>query len=164
MSNRRRPSVATQALMDQAEAASADALRVMHAVAGHFDTEVVYGRPGPVRLAIVARLVARLLLGQITLCPHLSLKSPTPAQWLAWAPGRLRCRECSYAAARRIKGTPEDRRCDHCRRVHDEINVCAALLPPRVAELPGGSQCLPPVQVQFGLCESCFALDAGEAL
>jgi hypothetical protein len=154
---------ATTALLDQAQAASGEALHVLHGVAQRAGWATTYREPGPVTATIIDRLRARGLAGQLTLCEHLSYTAPAVAVWLAYAPGRLRCLPCTGRVAVRVKGTREDRRCDHCRAVVNAVHSTATLLPPVVldlAPLAVAPTCTPPILVQYGLCPSCRAADA----
>lgn len=113
---------ATAALVDQTEAARTEAARILAAIAVLDGRPVHCTEPGPVFAAIIGRFRARAIAGQLTLCPHLSYTAPEPAYWLAWAPGRIRCTECAHATHKRIRGTIEDRRCDHCRKTTRTIH------------------------------------------
>ncbi len=144
------------ALLDQADAGSADAARIMAAISAIEGTPVQHTMPGPILSALVGRLRQRAITGQLTLCPHLSYTAPSPAMWCVWAPGRLRCASCAHTAHQRIKGTAEDRRCDHCRRVVPTIHADMAQLPAIVVDLPPWpARCVPPVTLMFGLCPAC---------
>lgn len=129
---------------------------MLHAAAERLSTEVEEGHPGPVARAVFERFIERMLSGQITLCPHLSWTAPQPTAWLAYAPGRLRCVPCTSGPARRIKGTREDYRCDHCRQISRPIHSCIVQAPTVVVDLPGRLECLPPIAVHFGLCAACL--------
>lgn len=147
---------AVSALLDQAGAASGHAHAIMAAAAAHTGSPIRHVPPGPVLAALIGRLQARALAGQLTLCPHLSYTAPGPAIWCAWAPGRLRCTACTHTAHKRIKGTAEDRTCDHCRRLGRVIHPNMAQLPAVVVDLPPlVPGCVPPVTVLFGLCPAC---------
>lgn len=147
---------AATALLDQADAATAQAGRIMSVLAAAEGTPVRHVEPGPVFKVIIRRLQERAVAGQLTLCPHLSYTAPAPAFWCAWAPGRLRCAACAHTSNVRIRGTREDRRCDHCRRVGDTIHADMAQLPAIVVDLPPWQPgCVPPVTLMFGLCPDC---------
>jgi len=149
------------ALLDQARAASGHASAAMAMVATIDGTPIRHATPGPVMQALIARMRIRAASGQLTLCPHLSYTSPAPAFWCAWAPGRLRCTGCAAAANARIRGTREDRRCDHCRGVGPVIHPDLAQLPPVVVDLPPyPPKCVPPITIMFGLCPACQRADA----
>jgi hypothetical protein len=62
----------TAALLDQADAATTDAARIL-AVFGALDgTPVRHTIPGPIFAALIHHLQQRAITGQLTLCPHLS--------------------------------------------------------------------------------------------
>jgi hypothetical protein len=148
------------ALLDQADAASTHAHAIL-AEAGRREGEPVrHVTPGPVLQTLITSMQARGMTGQLTLCPHLSYTAPEPAAWCAWAPGRLRCPPCAAATANRIRGTREDRRCDHCRKIVPVIHQGMAQLPPVVVDLPPWpAKCVPPISMMFGLCPACQAAD-----
>jgi hypothetical protein len=150
------------ALLDQADAASTQAAKILHLLAALDGTPVQHTQPGPIAASLIHRLRTRALAGQLTLCAHLSYTAPEPAFWPAWAPGRLRCATCAQAAHKRIRGTREDRRCDHCRRVVPRIHADAVQLAAVVVDLPS-PKCIPPVTVMFGLCPHCQQADQREA-
>lgn len=149
------------ALLDQADAAASAAAAILATVAARDGTPIRHDTPGPVFAALIHRLQLRGLSGQLTLCPHLSYTAPAPAFWCAWAPGRLRCSACAHQTHRRIRGTAEDRRCDHCRKTGPTIHPDMAQLPPVVVDLPPWPpKCVPPVTLMFGLCPDCQHTDA----
>lgn len=148
------------ALLDQADAATTHATAIMATVAKLDGGQVRHVTPGPVFQVLIDRMRQRALTGQLTLCPHLSYTSPSPAFWCAWAPGRLRCPACAHAVQKRIRGTREDRRCDHCRAVGPTIHPDMAQLPAIVIDLPPWRPgCVPPVTLLFGLCPACQRTD-----
>jgi hypothetical protein len=137
---------------------------MLQALAQQLDTSVRHEVPGPVTRRIVERLhakmLARALTGEPTMCDHLSYTAPTVALWPAFAPGRLRCPACADRVVKRIRGTVEDRRCDGCGRVVPKIHPCATQIPSIVVDvgaLPLAS--LPPILVQYGLCHRCYRED-----
>jgi hypothetical protein len=151
----------TSALLDQADAASNDAARILAFFGALDGNPVRHSVPGPVMAALIRRLQQRALAGQLTLCPHLSYTAPEPSFWCAWAPGRLRCPACAQATHDRIRGTLEDRRCDHCRTTVPRIHPDMAQLPAIVVDLPPWpARCVPPVTLMFGLCPACQLADA----
>jgi len=153
----------TTALVDQADAASAQANAAMAMIATREGSPIRHVEPGPVAQALIARMRGRAIAGQLTLCLHLSYTAPAPAFWCAWAPGRLRCAACARTASIRIKGTREDRRCDHCRTVIPRIHADMVQLPPVVVDLPPWpARCVPPITMMFGLCPPCQHKDAGQ--
>lgn len=152
------------ALLDQAGAASAHANAILAEVGRRDGTPIRHEMPGPVLQALIIRMQTRALAGQLTLCPHLSCTAPEPAVWTVWAPGRIRCPQCADVTAKRIRGTREDRRCDHCRKIVPVIHQCMAQLPPVVVDLPPcPPKCVPPISVMFGLCPACHAANGKTA-
>jgi hypothetical protein len=149
----------TSALLDQANAANAETARIMAGLAALESTTVRNVVPGPIHQAILARFSVKALAGQLTLCPDLSYDAPQPSFWCAWAPGRIRCARCADTASRRIHGTAEDRRCDHCGKIRPSIHRGAMELPPVVVDLPDKARCIPPVIAVFGLCPACHTAD-----
>jgi hypothetical protein len=143
------------AMTDQAQAASKQAVTIMHQIAAHDGGEVEQILVGPAIKDVVGRMITHAATARLSLCPHLSWDSPAPAWWCSWAVGRLRCRECAVAAQRRIRGTPEDQRCDRCRKTRRTIHADLVQLPPVVVDLPSGAWCFPPTTVVFGLCGAC---------
>ena len=150
----------TSALLDQADAASAHAACMLAIFCAADDTPIQHTIPGPIFAALIHRLQHRANTCQVTLCPHFSYTAPAPSFWCAWAPGRLRCAGCAQATHQRIRGTAEDRRCDHCRRVVPTIHPDMAQLPAIVVDLPPWpAACVPPVTLMFGLCPTCQETD-----
>lgn len=147
------------ALLDQADAATRHAVKILGAIAAS-DNGSRYrrGTPGPVMTAVVRKLTGRASSGRLTLCGHLSWAAPQPAFWTAWAPGRLRCAYCTETVQHRIRGTREDRRCDHCRAVTRRIHPDRVQLPAIVLD-EAEPRCLPPVIAIFGLCPDCHRAD-----
>jgi hypothetical protein len=151
----------TSALLDQADAATTGAARILAALGALDGTPVRHTIPGPIYSALIHRMQQRAITGNLTLCPHLSYTAPEPSFWCAWAPGRLRCSACAQATHTRIRGTIEDRRCDHCRKTVRTIHPDAAQLPAVVVDLPPWPvKCVPPVTLMFGLCPACQAADS----
>jgi hypothetical protein len=142
-------------MVDQADAAGRHAEAIMHQIAAHEGTQVEHVLVGQATRDVITRMATQAAAGQLTLCPHLSWSAPEPAWWVAWAPGRLRCRDCAIAAQRRIRGTPEDRRCDRCGKIRSGIHADLVQLPALVADLPSGPWCWPPVTAVYGLCHPC---------
>jgi hypothetical protein len=155
------------ALLDQAEAATRHAEAVMRAQAARNGASMIHARPGPITCGIVDRMQNRMLDNALdrrpTLCEHLSYQTPAVAFWPAWAPGKIRCPVCTDRAHRRIRGTREDKRCDHCKRITTRIHPDAAQLPAVVVNLPPfAPSAIPPIIVQYGLCPSCQRVDQHE--
>jgi hypothetical protein len=145
------------AALDQADAAAGEAVALMDALAAasgdEFGRAVMTSRP---MLKVRDKLVRHLLSPGYGCCEH--LRGVEPVHWAAWAPGRLRCAPCTAAAAQRIRGTVEDRRCDACRRVGPGIHTATVQLPPTVVDLGPETApiTVPPMFVHFGLCRSCY--------
>lgn len=150
------PRPALSALIDQASAAYGHGISIMMEAGRRMDAPVTYSSPPTALAEILAKLSRAAEEGRLTLCPHLSLAAPSPAVWLAYAPGRLRCVRCAGESARRTRGTAEDGRCDLCRRAARTLVPVAAQLPAVVDEVSGA--CLPPVMIQAGLCPGCADL------
>ncbi|MGH3546834.1 MAG: hypothetical protein ACRDQU_01625 [Pseudonocardiaceae bacterium] len=151
------------ALAGQLQAANADAERVLHELAARYDGEQPTWTStvsGPVRV-ILDRFATRLARREFTMCHHLAPDALGPTFWAAWAPGRIRCAACAQAAAQRIQNTPEDRRCDACRRDRGHIHGGLIVVPGAVTELPGRLGVWPPVTVCHGLCCRCFTAGGG---
>lgn len=148
------------ALLDQADAAATHATQLMYLLAAAEGTAVLHEQPGRIFRAMISRMRQRAITGQATLCPHLSWTAPQPAFWCAWAPGRIRCAACAHQANLRVRGTLEDRRCDHCRTTGPAIHPDMAQLPAVVVDLPPfPAGCVPPVTLMFGLCPACQLAD-----
>ena len=154
------------ALLDQAQAAWHDAETTLQSLAAIAGTPTVHGKLGPLSIKLVDSLVTRGMAGQLTLCPHLSYEHPAPADWCAYAPGRLRCRPCTIAVMARVAGTTEDRRCDICRTTLPrgaKIYAAQTVLPPHPDVVrnrrTGQLAPVPPITVHFGLCPACRTED-----
>jgi hypothetical protein len=148
---------AAVAMLDQADAAGAHGARLLEAVAGATDGCVLRSPVPQAVRDIAAGLFERAAAGGLGLCPHLLPGAPVPAFWLPYAPGQIRCVSCNAEAGRGLAGTAEDRTCDRCRRVSDQIFSGAAQLPPVVASLPGLVAAAGPVTIMYGLCPDCHA-------
>jgi hypothetical protein len=141
------------AALDQADAGTAHAAAVVHRLAAlEGGTVVTTGRISRPLGALLHRLATRTEASGLSLCPHLSWGSAQPCWWVACKPGRLRCADCADTAQRQIRGTPEDTRCDVCRRSVRRIHPDAAQLPAIVVDVGDRSLTLPPVIAVFGLC------------
>lgn len=160
------------ALLDQTDAAAAHGARIFAALAQRSGSPITAARPVGIVGSIVGRLIRQAESGQLTVCAHLSPAAPMPTFWVPWAPGRFKCAACLREAGRRITGTAEDRRCDHCRQVNDSIYDAGVQLPAMLAADVRGlavafgysteaAARLPdigaigPVTVIFGLCRAC---------
>jgi hypothetical protein len=148
------------ALLDQVSAAGRDAastLTDMAAIAHRYGmaATTTWSTFHPVELAIVTRLVERMGTGQLTTCPHLT-PNPGPRWWAAWAPGRLRCPQCTAMACARMAGTREEHRCDACRRRARIIHTWARTLPPlRATDDTGRTSVVGPIIATAGFCTGC---------
>jgi len=150
---------ATTALADQAAAATIHATQILAGITAA-DRRYQPRTQGPVTTAIIQKLAGRANRGQLTLCPHLSWTAPEPSFWCPWAPGRLRCAPCIETVQERIRGTPEDRRCDHCHTITALIQAYRMRLP-AIVDI-NEALCLPPVVGIFGLCTACQEADTTE--
>lgn len=148
-------SAAASAMIDQADAATTEAARVMAAVASEMGGGLALRVPTGPTAKILQRLADRALRGDLGLCEHLR-GGPRPAVWLAWRPSRLRCWPCAGQASSATKGTTEDAVCDACRRdTRGRIFSEATLLPAAVIDVPGLTAGTGPILVTFGLCRRC---------
>ena len=144
------------AFADQLDAATAEADRMFTAAARTINGTSRHEHPTGPAAAIIRRLEHAVIGGPLTYCPHIAEHAPMPLVWCAWRPGRLRCGRCAADASRAIRGTVEDRRCDHCRRVRRAIHPVYMQLPALV--WPTERRFLGPVAVMAGLCPTCHAL------
>jgi hypothetical protein len=110
-------------------------------------------RHGQVRVGsspVLMRLRDLASSGQLGVCAHVRALAPTPAAWLAYAPRKVRCADCTRTEILRIAGGREDRRCDDCGRIFPGLAPhMVQLQPMRVQGL------LIPVVASFGLCGGC---------
>lgn len=102
---------------------------------------------------VLGRLAELAETGDLGMCVHVRSLAPQPALWLAWFPGKLRCRACAAAASARITGTAADRTCDACGHVGAGISSMSQLTPP-VEHM----QVVVRILVIFGLCKRCAGL------
>jgi len=154
-------SAQTTAVLDQLDAANNHARRCFDALREKIGSERD-ATPSTGAQVVALRFTERAGRGQISLCQHLSVTAPNPAFWTPWAPGRIRCSACSAQSAQRIKGTPEDRRCDSCQ--HDSggsIYQNAVLIPAASLKLPELIAIQLPIVIIFGLCPSCQRVNNG---
>lgn len=150
-------SPATAALLDQLHAATRDGATTMAGLAGGLGAALTTEpATGPIA-ALARRLADRAATGRLGRCDHLAA-APGLAVWLAYAPGRLRCRPCTERTARRIRGTRADHTCDHCRRrPRGGVHPGAVLLPGVVLNDAARPLAAGPWLVLFGLCPRCCA-------
>jgi hypothetical protein len=101
---------------------------------------------------VIARFASAVNDGTMEMCPHVRQQAPQPAYWMGWAPGKLRCRDCSMTEYRRIKGTTADFTCDACGHItRNGIQSVSRLTPPVLYR-----QVLVRVFIAFGLCPRCL--------
>ena len=150
------------ALLDQADAATAHANRLLHAAGQATGVPVRWRHFGPILRNLIDQLAARGITGQLGMCPHLTWERAAPTWWLPYAPATLRCAACTATTAAAIHGTDEDGRCDGCRRHATTLHPTAATLPAVVLDEPGHpTAALPPVTVVAGLCADCKITEEG---
>ncbi|MET8381601.1 hypothetical protein ABZV14_01205 [Streptosporangium canum] len=150
---------ATLALLDQADAAVNESLNAFRTFAHRTGGTYGSSRPGPIAEHFLAQLHNGIHSDTIGFCPHLSPTAPEPSFWAPWASGKIRCKNCMNRAHERIKNTPENHRCDRCRRRTITMHTNGVQLPAVVLDIPGRPLSLPPVAVTYGLCPPCKQLD-----
>lgn len=152
------------ALLDQADAAARQGAHILAELAKDIGGPITEGRPTGPAATVEQRFLDRLAQRQLTHCPHLT-GGPEPLWWVAWRPGRLRCASCAQQASTAIKGTAEERRCDHCRRVRPGIYPGASQFPALVLNLHRDqpARAFGPVTCLWGLCEPCRNLSVTAA-
>lgn len=144
---------AIRALLDQAEAANADAHARVREVAAMNGTRPVLKRPDGAHFQITLRLAQYIRARRTRPCPHIKPNKPQPMFWIAWNPDRLRCLACYGHANDAIKGTDEDRRCDGCGQIRDTVVPGLIQIPSSV--VPALQYVAGPIAVIFGLCRPC---------
>lgn len=122
------------ALLDQADAAARQDAHILAELAKGIGGPITEGRPTGPAATVEQRFLDRLARRQLTRCPNLT-GNPEPLWWTAWRPGRLRCAWCAQQAGIAVKGTIEDLRCDHCKRVTTGIYPGASQFPALVFSL-----------------------------
>lgn len=148
---------ATVALIDQAQAATDHSTYAMRATALRINGRFFNVRPGPITNAFTRDLYNRIATRRVELCPHINPRRPEPAMWAPWAPGRVRCLPCGEKAAKRIAGTSESFRCDHCHRISPRCTGIAVQFPAIVVDIPDADPlALPPINLQYGTCGTCY--------
>lgn len=139
------------AVVDQADAATADALHLMTGAARLAKAEsagpaAAADVPGWVRLALLDTLTA-WADGKGTTCRHQPTPGrPQPVLAAAWKPGLVVCAHCVHLTSL-PPGGARDRTCDRCGR------VCAGT-EHRDGIYPGMVQ-LGPLIYQYGTCADC---------
>jgi len=86
----------------------------------------------------------------LALCVHVRQQAPAAAVWQAYRPGKLRCWDCAHDVDLEIRGTAEDRRCDHCGFIGHGVFSGGAVVAPRAYR-----GVIVPVGALFGLCRRC---------
>lgn len=94
--------------------------------------------------------ISRFDAGTLGMCAHVRRQAPRAARWLAWAPEKLRCAECSDMIGATIKGTKRDYICDACGHHTRRIRACSKLLPPILYR-----EVMVRVLMIYGLCPRC---------
>ncbi|MCO1582400.1 hypothetical protein M8C13_42295 [Crossiella sp. SN42] len=133
------------ALLDQVQAASADAKRVLHDAARHRSMTLTRSIPSPWLADQFTDLVHGIVTGTVKACRHLGA-APQIAMAAAWAPGHLVCPACFPQLA---PSPAEDSTCDRCRKpattLHSTITAAG------------------PILLTYGLCPTCHTTTAKEA-
>jgi hypothetical protein len=159
-----RPRPEAEAMMARAEAGARESNRVIDALKG----------PGsPLKSwtqftelpEIIVRLLDRMrdvqtrrfAAGQPIRCDHVSMEHV--AFWLAWHPERYLCFNCYVVESRRVRGTPEQFRCDHCGQVTDWCSETTFELPPAVLDTPTRAFGNPATIVIYGTCRRCARIE-----
>ena len=101
------------ALADQLQAASADAVTHLHALADLIGGPAVYEPVHPWLIEQFERITFALTTGGAArFCPHIGA-APRVVHAYAWAPGLLVCPGCTWLAT---PDAAESTTCDRCRR------------------------------------------------
>lgn len=145
-------SVAPVHVVDQADAAAADALRLVSTlgttVLGAEQTTPITagGTPGWLRLGLLDALTA-WVDGRASTCRHNPHPSrPTPVVAAAWRADLVVCAPCAYLVAL-PRGSDRDRTCDACGRVCAGVEHGDGIWP--------GMLQLGPLVYQYGTCTGC---------
>ncbi len=155
---------ARTAMFDQVNAAADDAASGLDTFArerGYLRTEGNLGQWPPLA-AVVDKYWATLtelhLRGEPVLCPNLSFRAPQPANWRTYT-RQVCCKACGDAHSARVRGTPEDGRCDACGAdAGGKLWLISFVLPAIVVDIrPWSLTSMPPVTVGVGLCDQCHA-------
>ncbi|MFG3300994.1 hypothetical protein [Micromonospora chersina] len=139
-------------VVDQSDAATSDALRVVTAagaaIPGGSDvqTTAADGVPGWLRLGLLDAFTT-WVEGRASTCRHNPHPSrPQPVMAAAWRPGLIVCTACVYLTAL-ARGSDADRTCDGCGR------LCAG--PEHADGIYPGMLQLGPIVYQYGVCGDC---------
>lgn len=111
--------------------------------------------PGSPAALVAGRLLAGAARGDLDMCVHVRQRAPDTAVWQAYRPGKLRCWDCAHAVDLEIRGTPEDRRCDHCGHVGSVVFSAGAVVGPRSYR-----GVIVPAVALYGLCRLCHGASA----
>ena len=135
------------AFTDQLNAASRDAQRILKSfdTAGTGVRYVEEAAAGPFARKLVDGIRKARRRGWMRSCRHLPGAGPQPCWLFGWKPDRLYCTRCAGAEQLRIAGTPEDSRCDICRRQSPTLWTMRAAV---------GSYL-----VHYGACKKCYAVE-----
>jgi hypothetical protein len=137
------------AVLDQVQAASRDARSLIDQASTIGTYLHRTDNPGPVVRGVLDRIRKDTRSKRIRVCRHLAGRGPGVSWSFAWRPGKLFCMRCAVDVLRDVRGTVEDRTCDHCRRV--------------VPHLTAGMTAAGPFVIIFGVCGSCLAAERAAA-
>ncbi|MGO1055746.1 hypothetical protein [Crossiella sp. CA198] len=133
------------ALLDQVQAASADAHRVLHHAAREKSMTLTRSTPSAWLAEQFTTLVCAIVTGTVKTCRHLGA-APQVAMAAVWAPGHLVCPTCFPQLA---PSPAEDSTCDRCRKpattLHSTITAAG------------------PILLSYGLCPTCHTTTAKES-
>jgi hypothetical protein len=138
--------------VDQADAATNDALSTMSAMADHLGADGVRGAlpkdiPDWLRLTVLDAFVG-YLTGRADTCRHNpTATSPAPVFAAAWRPGLLSCQACCAFVFRLATRSDSDATCDCCGHRCAGVEAGDPIYPALVQ--------LGPLIVQYGACSDC---------
>lgn len=147
------------ALLDQAGAATAEALAIEEALAAASAGVAAFRwHPSPgifmdrcVQLADKLRAAGRLVS-----CKHLGGQAPQPSYWFAWALQVVSCGECAGSLCERVAADVNAYRCDRCRtQPPGAFWLNSYVQPATLADVVDGPVVVPPVTFRIGLCGLC---------
>lgn len=140
------------AAVDQADAATTDALNTMTAMAEHLGADGVNGAlprdvPAWLRLGVLDAFVG-YLSGRADTCRHNpSASSPSPVFAAAWRPGVLSCQACCGFVFRLPTNSDQDAMCDSCGHRCAGVEADDPIYPSLIQ--------LGPLVFQYGTCSDC---------
>jgi hypothetical protein len=143
------------AALDQADAATADALSTVTAAARHLGADGVRGAlprdiPDWLRLGVLDAF-AGYLTGRADTCRHSPIaSSPAPVFAAAWRPGVLSCQACCGYVFRLRAHSDRDATCDSCGHRCAGVDAEDPIFPSLVQ--------LGPLVYQYGTCTDCKPL------